>query len=129
MSIGRLASAEIAVLAAAGVLALGATPARADEYRLRIANLLENAYLHYNHADSRTMPGAVGRLEGLSGALDRKAVPAGAFVARALTGAAPDRARPFAAVVPGAPSVTRQGQWEEVVWQGQPGAGTGGARG
>lgn len=123
MSIGRLASARIAALAAAGVLALGATPARAEEYRLRVANLLESAYLHYNHSDSRTIPGAVGRLEGLSGALDRHAVPTGSFVARAVTGADADSARPFAAVVAGAPpSLTRQGQWEEVVWQGRPGA-------
>ncbi len=99
--------------------------ASAVEYRLRIANLANNAYFHFaeNQGDDRDSPFA---LRGLAPALDQGVLPRGVFVwGRSLVASSPATARSFQAVAVRPLSDTRaEGQWEEIRWEGKAGERT-----
>ena len=120
VGMGTLRAAVGAVLLV--VLASGSV-ATAAEYRLRVANLDENAYFHFAERDGHdsASPFVLRRLEP---ALEQSALPSGVFVtSRTLVPADRGRVRSFGAVEarPMPVQSSNMGQWEEIRWEGKPG--------
>ncbi len=109
---------------ALGVL-LSPCAAQAVEYRLRVANLTDPVYFHFAEPDrgNRDSPFSMQKLRA---ALDGGTVPLAGFVwSRDLVAADVLTAQSFRAVALPLPGeVRRQGQWQEVRWEGRPGERT-----
>jgi len=120
VSVGALWIGIVALLLA---IVAPASVATAAEYRLRVANLDDEAYFHFADRDGNdsASPFVLRRLEP---ALEQRTVPGGVFVpSRTLLPADPGRVRSFGAVeARPLPDQRRDtGQWQEIRWEGKPG--------
>ncbi|HSE05790.1 MAG TPA: hypothetical protein VLK35_16700 [Methylomirabilota bacterium] len=111
-------------LLTAGLLVVGlAAPAAAEEYRLQVANLHRDSFMHYFEGPLGTGSGEL-VMERLRRALDEGRVPSGALLGdRTLRYGWEALAGSFGAVKVIAeikPAESRR-QWDEVVWKGSPG--------
>jgi len=107
------------------IFVLSSAPrAEAVEYRLRVVNLLEEAFARFIDP-GRLVSAEDDRLDRLESALDQGRMPAGVVLYdRALVPATTATARAFAASVAtplAAPAPVDGRAWTEVAWEGKPG--------
>lgn len=116
---------RVIALASVALLALGAPPAAAVEYRLQVASVLDEAFTSYLKRgeinDGATGPG----LERLESSLDTGGFPRAVLLYdRHLQAASESTARDYRAVAVRAdvkPGGEGKDRWDEVRWEGTPG--------